>query len=216
MGLNETIIEKATTHIGTPYVWGGESVTEGGYDCSGFVYVVLNESGIKVKRTTAQGYFNLCKENTCEGKEVAGALLFFGKSTKNITHVAISLGNGKMIESRGSKSNTKAKPGKGVCISNISRRRDLVAVRLAFKQTSTIKKPVVALPTLRQGNMGTDVRNLQADLNFLFSANLVLDGHFGPATRRALLKFQSATGLVADGIYGPHSYRTMRNLIDSK
>ena len=30
------------------FMWGGESEAEGGYDCSGFVYSVLNKCGMKV------------------------------------------------------------------------------------------------------------------------------------------------------------------------
>lgn len=32
------IVRTARTYIGKPYVWGGESDAEGGYDCSGFVF----------------------------------------------------------------------------------------------------------------------------------------------------------------------------------
>jgi hypothetical protein len=113
--------------MGVPYVWGGESRAEGGFDCSGFVYNVLNDTGVKVSRTTAQGYYNKFKDSPCTF-QTKGALLFFGKSTNSITHVAISDGRGKMYESIGSKANTKSKPGKGVSYSNLYRRGDLVAV----------------------------------------------------------------------------------------
>ena len=49
------IIRIAATLVGIPYVWGGESLAEGGFDCSGFVYVVLNRAGYVVARDTAQG-----------------------------------------------------------------------------------------------------------------------------------------------------------------
>jgi cell wall-associated NlpC family hydrolase len=34
------VLQRAVSLVGSPYVWGGESVAEGGYDCSGFVWAV--------------------------------------------------------------------------------------------------------------------------------------------------------------------------------
>lgn len=124
--MRDLLINNCLKYIGVPYVWGGESRAEGGFDCSGFVYNVLNDTGLKVSRTTAQGYYNKFKGNPCS-IQTRGALLFFGKSTSSITHVAISDGHGKMYESIGGKANTKLKPGKGVTLSNITRRGDLIA-----------------------------------------------------------------------------------------
>ena len=124
--MRDLLINNCLKYIGVPYVWGGESRAEGGFDCSGFVYNVLNDTGLKVGRTTAQGYYNKFKSSPCN-VQTRGALLFFGKCTSSITHVAISDGHGKMYESIGSKRNTKANPGKGVTLSNITRRGDLVA-----------------------------------------------------------------------------------------
>lgn len=121
------ILANAAKYIGTPYVWGGESKSEGGFDCSGYIYKVLNDSNIKVARDTAQGYYNRFKNN--EVKAVtAGALLFFGKSKSKISHIAIALNDSKMYESIGNRLNTKFNKGKGVTLSNINRRKDLVAI----------------------------------------------------------------------------------------
>ena len=48
------MLEEAEKYLGTPYVWGG-STPETGFDCSGYVCWVLNESGWDVGRTTANG-----------------------------------------------------------------------------------------------------------------------------------------------------------------
>lgn len=126
------LIECAKKYLGKPYVWGGESDTEGGYDCSGFVYRALNDAGYSVARMTAYCYSKLGKEIT-KGAQKEGDLLFFGTP---VTHVAIFLGNGKMIESRGNKTNTKNNPGTGVVISNVSRRSDLSHVRRVCDEIS--------------------------------------------------------------------------------
>lgn len=125
----ETLIFNAKKYIGTPYVWGGESKAEGGFDCSGYIYNVLNDSGIKVGRTTAQGYSSLGTSVTTIEKAKPGDLLYFGKSTKNITHIAMYAGNGKMYESVGGSNNTKNNPGKGVTLNSVSRRKDLVLIK---------------------------------------------------------------------------------------
>lgn len=205
-------IEAAKKYLGKPYVWGGDSMSEGGYDCSGFVYNVLKDSGYNVPRDTAQGYYKRYCLNRCEDK--AGALLFFGKSVKSITHIAISLGNGQMIESMGGKTNTKNKPGKGVTISKVTRRKDLVAIcSVDVPFISTVKKNIViAQPTLRRGDMGMQVEYLQRDLN-QFGYGCAPDGKFGNMTFNCLLDFQKKHGLIMDGIYGNQSYEKMRVLL---
>lgn len=126
----ETIIEICKKYIGKPYVWGGESMAEGGYDCSGYVYNVLKDAGFQVTRMTANDYRKLGKKISI-GQQKKGDLLFFGKNGR-ATHVAIYEGNGKMYESIGTSSNTKSNPGKGVTLSNVSRRSDLMEVRTLF------------------------------------------------------------------------------------
>ena len=131
----EQFIAIAKKYLGKPYVWGGESEAEGGYDCSGYLYNVLKDAGFKTTRNTAQGYYN-----KYSGYEVSsinqGALLFFGKSKDKITHVAIADVNGYMFESIGNSSNSKYKPGKGITRSKQTRRKDLVAIVDLFKEQS--------------------------------------------------------------------------------
>jgi putative chitinase len=54
------------------------------------------------------------------------------------------------------------------------------------------------------GEAGDDVKELQHALNDLGAdPKLVVDGHYGPATRQAVKNFQTAAGLTADGVAGP-------------
>ena len=95
--------------IGRPYIWGGNGSgkTHGGFDCSGLVLEGLWALGLySGTDTTAQGlYNNLVKlANWKEGNidhANDGDLLFFGKSTSKITHVAVALGDGLMLEAGG-------------------------------------------------------------------------------------------------------------------
>ena len=206
-------IEKAKAYIGTPYVWGGESMAEGGFDCSGLVYNVLRDSGYNVPRDTAQGYYKRYCLNRCDDK--VGALLFFGKSIKSITHITISLGNGYMIESRGTKSNTKSKPGMGVVISKTTRRKDLVAICSVDTPNISpvnVSRETLPTPTLKRGDMGVEVNRLQKCLNH-FGYGLKVDGIFGNNTYRALADFQKNHNLRIDGIFGNQSLKAMREIL---
>jgi len=63
--------------------------------------------------------------------------------------------------------------------------------------------PVVITSTLLQvGSVGPAVFKLQSALIF-FGERIKADGVFGPATKAAVIAFQSAHGLAADGIVGP-------------
>ena len=128
------LVKSAKKLLGKPYVWGGENMAEGGYDCSGLLYVTSFDAGYKTPRLTAQGFSKLGK-NILVGKQKPGDFLFFGSSTNKITHCAVYIGNGLMIESRGGRSNTKNNPGKGVVISNVTRRSDLKIVRRWWDET---------------------------------------------------------------------------------
>lgn len=102
-----TVTDYLKTFIGRPYIWGGDGtgVKYGGFDCSGLVLEGLWAFGLyDGPDVTAQGLYNRLKDSwlpvdPTEASE--GDLLFFGSSVKKITHVAMSLGGGLMIEAGG-------------------------------------------------------------------------------------------------------------------
>jgi peptidoglycan hydrolase-like protein with peptidoglycan-binding domain len=65
-------------------------------------------------------------------------------------------------------------------------------------------------PTVRQGSSGSAVRVLQTELNTsevgCALGHLKVDGAFGPATLKAVKKFQSDWRLSVDGIVGPKTW----------
>lgn len=156
----DDIIKNCKKYLGRPYVWGGESMEEGGYDCSGLVYRVLRDSGFQVGRTTSQGYRAIGRKIS-PGNRKKGDLLFFGNSER-ANHVSIYDENGKMYESIGSSSNTKDNPGPGVTYSDISRRSDMIEVRTLFDdgQAGTDKGPGGAGNDYQVG----EVYTLQAEM----------------------------------------------------
>jgi cell wall-associated NlpC family hydrolase len=95
---------------GTKYAWGGNSLT-GGVDCSGLVQQVYKQLGINVPRTTYQ--------QAKFGKKVPlsnllpGDLVFYNtggldpNGIGNLSHVAIYIGNGQIIDARNSRAGIK-------------------------------------------------------------------------------------------------------------
>lgn len=123
MTANEFVVY-ATNLIGTPYVWGGSTPAHG-LDCSGLLYWIQRTAGSDVGRYNAATYANM-GEKIPVGQQKAGDFLFFGNP---VTHCAIYIGNGYMIESRGGRKNTADNPGIGVVKSLVTRRSDLSCVR---------------------------------------------------------------------------------------
>ena len=125
------MVEIGKKYLGTPYVWGGESMDEGGMDCSGFIYNVLKDAGVNVYRDTAQGY----RSDRFGGKVVnkadlqPGDIIFYGSNKSEATHIAMYIGNGQIIHSSGGSSNTKSNPGKGVSYQNLDYRSDYIEAR---------------------------------------------------------------------------------------
>ena len=61
--------------------------------------------------------------------------------------------------------------------------------------------------TLRLGDTGADVRELQNMLNFWGHQAGTADGIFGPKTETAVKSFQTANKIAVDGIWGPESQK---------
>lgn len=130
MTANEVVVY-ANNLIGTPYVWGGSTPTDG-LDCSGLLYWIQRTAGSNVGRLTASGYSELGTKIPI-GQQKVGDFLFFGNP---VTHCAVFIGNGYMIESRGSRKNTASNPGVGVVKSLVSRRSDLSCIRRVWDENN--------------------------------------------------------------------------------
>lgn len=130
MTANE-LVANAIDLLGTKYVWGGSTPTQG-LDCSGLLYWIQKMAGSNVGRLTASSYSKLGKR-VAIGFQKPGDFLFFGKP---VTHCAIYIGNGYMIESRGGRKNTPYNPGIGVVKSLANRRSDLSCIRRVWTEDS--------------------------------------------------------------------------------
>lgn len=111
------LVNYAKEFLGGRYVWGGTNLKTG-VDCSGFVLRVFQKYGYKLGRTS--------RDQARGGKRISaselkpGDLVFYGSSSY-INHVAIYIGNGKIIHA----SNRRD----GIKISNMRYRNPVAFVR---------------------------------------------------------------------------------------
>nr|WP_245928523.1 C40 family peptidase [Murinocardiopsis flavida] len=94
----ESMISAAESQKGVPYVWGGET-PDGGFDCSGLVQWAFAKSGVAVPRVTHDQWY--AGEHVELADAERGDLIFWRSdptAPDYISHVAIYLGDGKMLE----------------------------------------------------------------------------------------------------------------------
>lgn len=128
-----TVIKAAYTRLGWPYVWGGESEAEGGYDCSGLMQYAFAKAGIHLPRVAADqartGWVVPYR------KAQPGDMLIWANDPTApgyISHIALYLGDGKML----------AAPRRGtvVQIQNVYTRNMRGAVRVSPKLVASMNR----------------------------------------------------------------------------
>ncbi|XRQ11753.1 C40 family peptidase [Actinomadura welshii] len=128
-----TVIKAAHTRLGWPYVWGGESEAEGGYDCSGLMQYAFAKAGIHLPRVAADqaraGWV------VPYSKAEPGDMLIWANDPTApgyISHIALYLGEGKMI----------AAPRRGtvVQVQNVYTRNMRGAVRVSPKLVNSLRR----------------------------------------------------------------------------
>lgn len=90
----QEIVDYALQFEGNPYVYGGTSLTNGA-DCSGFVMSVFANFGYELPRVASSQYIASQKKDISEIE--TGDLVFYGNSPEGIYHVALYIGDGKII-----------------------------------------------------------------------------------------------------------------------
>jgi cell wall-associated NlpC family hydrolase len=91
------LVVNAMGFLGVPYKWGGTSA-ETGFDCSGFVRAIYEQSvGLLLPRKAEQQAAATQKIETTDLKP--GDLVFFNTMRRAFSHVGIYIGDGKFIHS---------------------------------------------------------------------------------------------------------------------
>jgi cell wall-associated NlpC family hydrolase len=94
------ILKTCRSHLGTPYVWGGEQ--PGGFDCSGYIQYVWAQHGYRVPRTADIQFYKVGKK-VKRGKELPGDMVFFETYLPGPSHVGVYLGRGYFIHASSSR-----------------------------------------------------------------------------------------------------------------
>ncbi|WP_066714412.1 C40 family peptidase [Clostridium sp. Marseille-P299] len=90
------IANYALKFVGNPYKWGGTSLTNGA-DCSGFVYAVYKNFGYTLPRVSRDQARYGTSVNLSTSSLQPGDLIFYGTSSGYVNHVAMYVGNGKVV-----------------------------------------------------------------------------------------------------------------------
>ena len=92
------VVADARSLIGQPYVTGGETRAEGGFDCSGLTYYAWKQAGATLPRSSSAQYSWATKIRKADLRP--GDLVFYSSSgsTGSVSHVALYSGNGKIIQ----------------------------------------------------------------------------------------------------------------------
>ena len=89
------VVAAALAQLGWPYVWGGESRAEGGFDCSGLVDYALAAAGRPVGRLDAAGLQRLAQPLAAGAGLLPGDLVFVGLPAH---HVGLVVAPGLAVE----------------------------------------------------------------------------------------------------------------------
>ena len=113
----QDIVNYAMQFVGNPYVWGGNSLTNG-CDCSGFVHLVYKHFGYNTVRYSMSFAYEgvaVSRDNVQPGDIVVYAM------KNGIGHVAIYAGDGKIVEAQSSSA--------GITANRSIDCREIVAIR---------------------------------------------------------------------------------------
>ncbi|MDO4555666.1 MAG: C40 family peptidase [Lachnospiraceae bacterium] len=101
--LRKSMVSYAKKFLGNRYVYGGTSLTKG-TDCSGYTMRIYQKFGYSIPRTS-RSQASASKKISSANKK-PGDLIFYG-SGKRVSHVAMYIGNGKVIHASNRKDGIK-------------------------------------------------------------------------------------------------------------
>ena len=90
-------VAAAEAQVGWPYVWGGESRAEGGFDCSGLIDYAYTAAGLPLPgRPTAADLWHLAAAEPADAL-LPGDLVFVGAASGAPHHVGMYVGGGGVV-----------------------------------------------------------------------------------------------------------------------
>ncbi|WP_226003116.1 C40 family peptidase [Paenibacillus sp. BJ-4] len=111
--VGQKVIDYGERYMGTPYRFGASTSTTRYFDCSSFMKHIFKKYGVDLPRTSVQQ--SKVGRAVSKSNLKKGDLVFFSSGSRstgrNITHVAVYMGGGKILHTYGSP---------GVTISNLN------------------------------------------------------------------------------------------------
>jgi cell wall-associated NlpC family hydrolase len=187
----------ALTQQGDEYVFGAEAEFDDPdperFDCSELVQWAASRCGVSFV-DGAQNQRNACQNadtliDVSEGIKTLGSLLFRIDEAEGNDHVAISLGNGKTMEARGSAYGVNMFEATGRSWTHAGLIPGLTAASMPAEHQH-----------LQLGDAGEEVRRIQRRLQRHGFDPGPADGVFGPRTDAAVRAFQTAKGFEPNGV----------------
>lgn len=164
---------------------------------------------------TTQGELKDGKRDDGKALLPGTAVFTYNATKRNRGHIGLYIGGGYVIEARGAyygvvKTKLTSRPWvewgelTGVDYSGVE------------KDTPPAEDKPVNKPTIRKGNKGAVVKEMQQMLDRLgYSLGICgVDGDFGVATEKAVKEFQRDHGLSQDGICGPKTWAALQAAVD--
>lgn len=91
----QEVVNYALKFVGNRYKWGGTSLTQGA-DCSGFVQTIYKDFGYSIPRVSRDQAKN-AGIKVSESDLKPGDLIFYANNKGVVNHVAMYIGNGKIV-----------------------------------------------------------------------------------------------------------------------
>ena len=163
------------------------------YDCRGFTAWLLRQVGLDISGQGATSQYNTSANWIKRGKISDGmpdvVCCLFRQKGNSMEHTGMHIGGGVVVD----------------CSVNV-RTGGMTgwthyAIPVGLYNEGEIPMDIVK-PTLRKGDSGESVKELQERLNALGYNCGVADGKFGGKTLAAVRDFQAKHGLEADGVVG--------------
>lgn len=190
-------------------------------DCSGLFAWAFRKLGGEMYHGSNTMYLKWCTDKgelkkgaRADGKGLKPGTAVFVWNGKNYSHVGLFIGDGKVIEAKGTQA--------GVVTSKVTDSKwthwgELKGVDYSNTAPEPVPKPVPVpvpgkdYPTLRKGSTGEYVQLLQTKLlNQGYDlGKWGADGQFGAATEKAVKQFQKDWGLKVDGIVGKETWQRL-------
>jgi len=181
------------------------------FDCAGFVLNEMQLAGVPFYGQGASTQWNTPSNWAAKG-EISTmprdlVCVIYKRKDDKMSHTGLSMGDGAGGAIHCS---TTVKSG------NVNTDRPAWThwgIPKGLYSTDELRKAGVDVadntPTLRRGNQGDEVADLQMLLDSKYGYDLEVDGNFGKATETAVKDFQKKHGLSADGVVGKKTWAAL-------